>query len=97
MAMKWAFLGMYCSILYLNHQNVSNMYGFSSNVDWSTQNCQITKAKHKDAIANKLFDVVKKNHNKTNKTSTKTWLAKRKANIIDVTQARKRKHSQPQA
>jgi hypothetical protein len=88
-AMKWAFSWYVLLNFYLIHQNVSNIYGFSSNVDW---NSKITKAKHKDAIVNKLFEVVKKNCNKADKTFIKTWLAERKANIIDVTPAQKRKH-----
>jgi hypothetical protein len=45
---------------------------------------------------NKLFDLVKKDH-KINKTCIKTWLAERKAKIIDATQVQKRMHPQPQA
>jgi hypothetical protein len=51
MAMKWAFLGTYCSILYLIHQEVSDIYGFFPNVvDWLQQISKITQVKHKDAI-----------------------------------------------
>jgi hypothetical protein len=71
MAMKWAFPGTYCSILHLYHQKVSSINDFSSNDDWSTQNRKITKANHRDAIFNKLFDVVKKNSNKANNHSSR--------------------------
>jgi trimethylamine:corrinoid methyltransferase-like protein len=96
MAIKWAFLGTYCSILHLNHQHMSNIYGFSSNDDWSAQNHKITKAKHRDVVANRLFDGVKKNINKANKAFIKTWLGTWKANIKDAIQARKRKHPRNQ-
>jgi hypothetical protein len=97
MAIKWAFLGTYCSILHLNHQHMSNIYGFSSNDgDWSAQNRKITKAKHRDVIVNRLFDAVKKNINKANKAFIKTWLGAWKANIKDGIQARKRKHPRNQ-
>jgi hypothetical protein len=90
MAMKWAFLGTYCSILHLNYQHMSNIY------DWSAQNRKITKAKHIDVIVNRLFDAVNKNTNKANKAFIKTWLGAWKANIKDVIQARKRKHPRNQ-
>ena len=97
MAIKWAFLGTYCSILHLNHQHMSIIYGFSSNDgDWSAQNRKITKAKHRDVIVNRLFDAVKKNINKANKAFIKTWLGAWKANIKDGIQARKRKHPRNQ-
>jgi hypothetical protein len=97
MAIKWAFLGRYCSILHLNHQHMSNIYGFSSNDgDWSAQNRKITKAKQRDVIVNRLFDAVKKNINKASKAFIKTWLGAWKANIKDVIQARKRKHPRNQ-
>jgi hypothetical protein len=73
MAIKWAFIGAYCSILHLNHQHMSNIYGFSSNDDWSAQDHKITKAKHRDVILNRLFDAVKKNMNKANKAFIKTY------------------------
>jgi hypothetical protein len=66
---------------------VSNIYGFSSDDDRSTPNRKITKAKHRDTIVNKLFDVVKKNSSKANKNLIKTWLAARKVNIEDAIQA----------
>jgi hypothetical protein len=89
-------LGMHCSIIDSNHQNMSNIYGFSSNVDWSTHNRKKTKAKHKDVIVNKLFDAANVNHNKAIKTLIKTRLAYRKANIKDATQTQKRTHPEPQ-
>jgi hypothetical protein len=96
MGIKWDFLGMYCSILRLNHQHMSNIYGFSSNDDWSAQNSKITKAKHRDVIVNRLFDAVKKNINKANKAFIKTCLGAWKANIKDAIQGRKRKHPRNQ-
>jgi hypothetical protein len=80
-AIKWAFLGMYCSILHLNHQHISNIYVFFSNDDWSAQNRKIIKAKHRDVIINRLIDAAKKNIYKANKAFIKTWLGAQKANI----------------
>jgi hypothetical protein len=45
---------------------------------------------------NELYATVKKG-GKTNKAFTINWLAKRKANLLDVVQARKRKRPQQQA
>jgi hypothetical protein len=97
MAIKWAFLGTYCSIPHLNHQHMSSIYGFSSNDgDWSAQNRKIIKAKHRDVIVNRLFDAVKKIINKANEAFIKTWLGAWKANIKDAIQAQKRKHPRNQ-
>jgi hypothetical protein len=47
---KGALLGKYCSFIFSNYLEVSNIYGFFPNVDWLTQNSKITKNNHKDAM-----------------------------------------------
>jgi hypothetical protein len=54
-AMKWAFLGKYCSIIYSMNQNMSNNYDVFSLVDWLTHSSKITQALHKDVICTVLY------------------------------------------
>jgi hypothetical protein len=53
--MKGALLGKYCSFIFSIYLEVSNIYGFSPNVDWLTQNSKITKNNHKDVIGMSFY------------------------------------------